>query len=172
MSAAPIDWSRVKVIFDAAVLLDAGARAAYCADVCGADVALRQQVERLLISHDRAHSFLESSVATLIDRVPPELIGRTVDSYRIVSRLGAGGMGEVYKAHDAKLDRAVALKLLPPEVASDPDRLRRFHAEARAVSSLNHPNILVIHDFGDLDGQPFILSEFIDGETLLHRLAR
>ncbi len=101
-----------------------------------------------------------------------ELIGRTVDSYRIVARLGAGGMGEVYKAHDAKLDRPVALKLLPPEVSADADRLRRFHAEARAASSLNHPNILVIHDFGDLDRRPFIVSEFVDGETLRQRLNR
>jgi serine/threonine protein kinase len=100
------------------------------------------------------------------------LIGRPVGSYRIVERLGAGGMGEVHRAHDAKLDRPVALKLLPLEIASDADRLRRFHAEARAASSLNHPSILVIHDFGDLDGQPFFVTEFVDGETLRQRLNR
>ena len=109
---------------------------------------------------------------SLIDRSADELIGRTVGSYRIVERIGAGGMGEVYKAHDTKLDRPVALKLLPPGVAADADRLRRFHAEARAASSLNHPNILVIHDFGDLDARPFIVSEFVEGETLRQRLDR
>ena len=81
-------------------------------------------------------------------------------------------MGAVYKAHDAKLDREVALKLLPREVASDPEHLRRFDAEAHAASSLSHPNILVVHDFGDLDGQPFIVSEFVEGETLRQRLDR
>src|SRR2546426_9923071 len=81
-------------------------------------------------------------------------------------------MGEVYKAHDAKLDRPVALKLLPPEFSADAERLRRFHAEARAASSLNHPNILVIHDFGVLDRRPFIVSEFVDGATLRQRLNR
>src|SRR5688572_17081291 len=92
--------------------------------------------------------------------------GRQIGPYRIVARIGAGGMGEVFKAHDAKLDRVVALKLLPSGVAGDPDRLRRFHAEARAASSLNHPHILVVHDFGELQGRPFIVTEFVEGQTL------
>jgi serine/threonine-protein kinase len=170
MSTTPIDWTCIKAIFDAAVVLDSGARGAYLAGMCGTDGPLRQQVDALLLSHDRAGSFLETPAAALIDRSADALIGRTVESYRIVSRVGAGAMGEVYKAHDAKLDRHVALKLLRPEAASNADRLRRFHAEARAASSLNHPNILVIHDFGALDGRPFIISEFVDGETLRQRL--
>ena len=170
MSTTPIDWTRIKAIFDAAVVMDSGARAAYLAGACGTDGPLRQQVDAMLLSHDRAGSFLETPASALIDRPADALIGRTVESYRIVSRVGAGAMGEVYKAHDAKLDRHVALKLLPPEAASNADRLRRFYAEARAASSLNHPNILVIHDFGNLDGRPFIVSELVDGETLRRRL--
>ena len=95
----------------------------------------------------------------------------SVDSYQLVSRLGAGGMGEVYLAHDTKLDRPVALKFLSPELAADRDRLRRFHQEARAASSLNHPHIIVVHDFGELDGRPYMVTEFIEGETLRQRLA-
>lgn len=170
MSVTPVDWARIKAIFDAAVKLDPEARPAYLASVCGADGTLRQRVEALLLSHDRSGTFLEVPAVAVIDRSTETLIGRTVDSYRIVSRLGAGAMGEVYKAHDAKLDRQVALKLLPAEVASNPDRVRRFHAEARATSSLNHPHILVIHDFGSLDGRPFIVTELVDGETLRQRL--
>ncbi len=101
-----------------------------------------------------------------------ELLGRLVGTYRIEARIGAGGMGEVFRAHDSKLDRPIALKLLPAELASNPDRLRRFHAEARAASSINHPHILVIHDFGEVDGRPFIVSEFIEGETLRDRIRR
>ena len=100
------------------------------------------------------------------------LTGLTVGSYRIVAWIGAGGTGEVYRAHDTKLDRPVAVKLLPPQVAADADRLRRFHTEARAASSLNHPNILIIHDFGDHDSRPFIVSEFVEGETVRRRLDR
>ena len=99
-----------------------------------------------------------------------DFIGRVVGSYRIEAQIGAGGMGEVFKAHDSKLDRSVALKLLPAGIACDPDRLRRFHVEARAASSINHPHILVIHDFGEVDGRPFIVSEFVEGETLRDRL--
>ena len=99
------------------------------------------------------------------------MVGRTVGTYRVEAKIGAGGMGEVYRAHDAKLGRLVALKMLPPELSIDPDRLRRFHAEARAISSLNHPHILVIHDFGELDGRPFIVTEFVEGETLRECLA-
>ena len=80
-------------------------------------------------------------------------------------------MGEVFRAHDSKLDRPVALKLLPADVAGDAARLRRFHAEARGASSINHPNILVIHDFGEIDGRPFIVSEYVEGETLRERIA-
>jgi eukaryotic-like serine/threonine-protein kinase len=172
MSAAQVEWSRVKAVFDAAVLLYGPARAAYLADVCGANDALRRQVEALLASHDEAGTFLERPAAALIDRDTDALIGRTIGSYCIASRVGAGGMGEVYRAHDAKLDRDVALKLFPRDVAADGDRLRRFDAEARAASSLNHPHILVIHDFGELDGRPFMVTEFVEGETLRQRLDR
>src|SRR2546427_4343756 len=81
-------------------------------------------------------------------------------------------MGEVYKAHDTKLDRPVALKLLPIHLAGDAERLRRFHAEARTASGLNHPHILVVHDFGDLDGRPYIVTEFVEGDTVRQRLER
>jgi serine/threonine-protein kinase len=170
MSVPSTDWMRVKAIFDAAVVLEPNARAACLSSMCGSDDGLRQDVEALLASHDRAGTFLERPAAALISRSPDELIGRTLDSYRIVSRIGAGGMGEVYKAHDLKLERDVAVKLLPRHV--DADRLRRFHAEARTASSLNHPHIVVIHDFGDFDGRPFIITELVEGETLRQRLER
>lgn len=172
MTATPGEWTRVKAIFDAAVLLDAVAREAYLADACGSDDRLRQQVEALLASHDEAGTFLERPAAALIGRTADTLPGRTIGGYRILSRVGAGGMGEVYRAHDAKLDREVALKLLPRDVASNADRLRRFHAEAHAASSLNHPNILVIHDFGEFDGRPFMVTELVEGETLRQRIDR
>lgn len=97
-------------------------------------------------------------------------IGRTIGTYRVTAKLGAGGMGEVYPAHDTNLDRSVALKLLPADVTADPNWLRRFRAEARAASSLNHPHILVVHDFGEIEGRPFIVTELVEGETLRERL--
>ena len=99
-----------------------------------------------------------------------DLSGSRIGSYQLLSRLGAGGMGEVYLAHDVKLDRRVAIKFLSSEFAADPDRIRRFHQEARAASSLNHPHIVVVHDFGELAGRPYMVTEFIEGETLRRRL--
>jgi non-specific serine/threonine protein kinase len=96
--------------------------------------------------------------------------GTRLGPYEILTLIGAGGMGEVYRAHDTKLDRSVAVKVLLPAAAADAERLRRFRDEARAASSLNHPNILVIHDFGEIDSRPFIVTELVEGETIREKL--
>src|ERR687890_679416 len=98
--------------------------------------------------------------------------GTQFGRYEIRSPIGAGGMGEVYLAHDAQLDRPVALKLLPSDFTRDEDRLRRFQQEARATSALNHPNILTIYEIGESEGTHFIATEFIDGTTLREHLSR
>ncbi|MGH9411117.1 MAG: protein kinase domain-containing protein, partial [Vicinamibacterales bacterium] len=169
MTWNPQDWGRVKTIFDEALTRPSPERFAFIASACGTDAALQRQVETLLASHDRATGFLEQP-PMIPECAPVDLTGRTVHGYRVVSRLGSGGMGEVYLGHDEKLDRPVALKLLSSDLRADPVHWHRFHQEVRAASSLNHPHILVVHDVGELDGRPLMVTEYVEGQTLRARL--
>jgi serine/threonine protein kinase len=141
-------WRRVEELFHAALERTPVERQAFLDGICGADTDLRRQVELLLAKGEQAGSFLE---VPAIENMPVTLtaagplLGRQFGPYHIVSPLGAGGMGEVYRAHDSKLDRDVAIKTLPQEFARDPEWLLRLRREARTLASLNHPNIAAIY---------------------------
>jgi tetratricopeptide (TPR) repeat protein len=171
MTYEPDVWARIKDVFDGARGLAVADRPAFVASACAGDTALQNEVERLLAAHQLAGSFLQApavlSGVGAASLVPDRA---TIAGYELLAFLGAGGMGEVYKAHDAKLERPVALKLLAAPLSNDPERLHRFRAEARAASALNHPHILVVHDVGDVDGRPFIVTEFVEGQTLRERM--
>jgi serine/threonine protein kinase/Flp pilus assembly protein TadD len=166
-------WRKVKELFHEALRRAPSDRELFLNETCGGDLDLRIEVESLLNSLDEAKAFLEEPA--LISSSGREVFwqfekGQTVSHYRIVEPIGVGGMGQVYLAEDQKLNRQVALKILPNEVLTDSDRLRRFKREAMAVSALNHPNILTIFEFDDAGGVPLLASEFVRGSTLRDKL--
>jgi serine/threonine protein kinase len=165
-------WSRVAPIAEAALLRDGQARAAFVAEACGSDADLRREVDSLLAHASDAADFLDGTAAALIldptDARP--CVGDRVGPYAIRSRLGAGGMGEVYRARDHHLDRDVAIKLLSPAFTGDAERVARFEREARILASLNHPHIGAIYGLEHVDGVPALVLELVDGETLAERL--
>ena len=168
------DWPRVKRVLEEALARDGAERQAYVAHACGTDSGLRVQVETLLASSAQAGGFLETPAAMLLD--PPsagrEQIGRFVSSYQLMARIGAGGMGEVYRARDARLDRDVALKLLPDAFAANADRVARFKREAQLLASLNHSHIGAIYGFEEDAGTYALVLELVEGPTLADRIAQ
>jgi serine/threonine protein kinase len=175
----PERWQKLDELFDAAVRHEPARRSAFLDAACAGDESMRSQVAALLDAHDKAGSFIEGDALQLEARalanahdVPGNIlaVGEVIGHYRIVSLLGAGGMGEVYLAQDTKLGREVALKVLSDLFTNDPDRVRRFQQEARAASSLNHPNIITIYEIGQVGGLHFIATEYIEGETLRQQI--
>jgi serine/threonine protein kinase len=179
----PERWQQISRIFKSAISLDPEARNAYVAGQCGSDDSLRAEVDKLIASHQQAseQDFIggmaaEAAAPLLIieDEVgPPQRTlsnGQHFGSYVILDPLGAGGMGEVYLARDTRLDRTVALKILPPDISGDKRRMQRFRQEAKVASSLNQPNILTVFEFGEVGGLTFLATEFVDGETLRDHL--
>ena len=173
----PERYQRLNQLADAALDLPEEKRAVYLDEACAGDADLRREVEELLGAHSAESQFLE---APLLDQLAQDiaaspaasdLTGKQLNGYQVLSRLGAGGIGEVWLGKDARLSRNVAIKVLSPMFASDPWHVRRFQQEARAASTLNHPNIVTIYEIGTGDGFDFIAQEFVPGQTLRQMLS-
>src|SRR5262245_17959170 len=164
-------WARVKAVFDEALAREVSGRASFLDRACADDDALRVEVESLLAAHAEAgrladRSPLEAMSASAVDSVADRLHrGAKVGPYEIISKLGEGGMGEVYRAHDTRLNRDVAIKVLAIEFAADSDRLARFERGARATAALNHPNIVAIYDVGLGGAVSSLVPELLGGQT-------
>ncbi|HVN79592.1 MAG TPA: protein kinase, partial [Terriglobia bacterium] len=170
-------WEQIEKLCHAALELEESRRAAYLDQACAGDDELRREVESLLKYDTRGDRFIEQPAVEVAAKMiarenPRSLLGHQLGSYQVLSLLGAGGMGVVYKARDTRLNRSVAVKVLPPDQLSDPERKRRFIQEARAASALNHPNIITLHDIGSESGVDFVVMEYVAGKTLDQRIPR
>ena len=165
----PERWQQIKTVLDQALELKTEERAAFLDHVCSVDASLRKEVEKLLAGDDEVRSsFLRTSPFARLSLSS----GTRLGDYEVQALIGSGGMGEVYRAHDLRLGRDVAIKVLPSLVSSNPDRLRRFEQEARAAAALNHPNILAVYQMGTYEGAPYLVSELLEGQTLREQTRR
>ncbi|MGI8788905.1 MAG: protein kinase domain-containing protein [Pyrinomonadaceae bacterium] len=166
-------WEKAKRIFGDAIKIAPAERVRFLDEHCAGDADTRREVESLLASFDDAESFMEKpavgEVAEVMRQNANLESGKTFGHYEIVKQIGAGGMGEVYLAKDKRLDRRVAVKILNEQFSRHESNLQRFVKEAKAASALNHPNILVIHEIGESEEAHYIISEYIEGETLRER---
>src|SRR5262245_35690715 len=169
MDARPNRFERVRQIFDEALTRAPEARAGYLAEACAGDAALAREVAALLAAQAAAGSFLSmpAGVRASEASLAP---GARLGSYEVLSVIGVGGMGEVYKAHDTKLGRVVAIKILPDALARDADRVARFEREARVLAALNHANIAALYGLEHADDRQFLVMGLVDGEALGDRL--
>jgi eukaryotic-like serine/threonine-protein kinase len=170
-------WSTVERVYHDALARPVAARAAFVAEICAGDEALQREVESLLAQPVSADAWLERGAAAaageLVDSTrTATLTGTRIGVYQVLNLIGAGGMGEVYRARDTRLGREVAIKILPPEFASHPDRLARFEREARMLAALNHPHIATIHGVEESDGVRALVLELVEGDTLAERIGR
>jgi hypothetical protein len=169
----------VERLLNSALDLAPKERSTYLAQACLGDESLRMEVERLMTNDSEARAFMASHALNVAARAlgkdllgSTNLTGQTVRHYRIMEKIGSGGMGEVYRAHDSHLKRDVAIKVLPDVFSGDPERLARFDREAKLLATLNHPNIAAIYGLERTDSGPLLVMELVDGETLAQRIAK
>jgi serine/threonine protein kinase/Tol biopolymer transport system component len=171
----PERWQQLKQIFQSALERNPAERSAFLSQACAGDAALRSEVESLISSHDQAGDSIEAMAAEAATEMLANdraIVGKQIGRYQVLTRIGRGGMGEVFLAQDTALGRKVALKLLRSDFTSNEERLRRFRQEARAASALNHPNILTIYEIGQDDTLHFMATEYVEGETLREHISR
>jgi eukaryotic-like serine/threonine-protein kinase len=162
-----LPWPELETLFHEVLARPRAERGAFLAERCAGRLDLQMQLEAMLRAHDQAGSALRSAVTDTQSALKP---GMRLGSYEVVGELGAGGMGEVYRARDTRLGREVAIKILPAAFLADAERVARFEREARVVAALNHPNIAVIHGIERIDGMPALVLELVEGPTLADRI--